>query len=65
MPIWKKEFLEDFTKATSKRESLKIESYFVKKDETSGDFGSIVTFENNKQYQFLDATINPKNEFDC
>lgn len=61
----KKEFLEDFTKAISKRESLKIESYFIKKDETSGGFGSKVTFENNKQYQFLDATINPKNEFDC
>ncbi len=44
-------FLKSFIDANSNRESLKIESYFTKQDETFGNFGSLVTF--NKKIQFL------------
>jgi len=46
------DFLIEFTKAYSNREQLKIESYFTKHDEAFGYFGSVVTFENDKQLSF-------------
>lgn len=48
-------FLTAFSDATSKRESIKIESYFTKKDETFGNFGSIVTFKNKVQFTFSNS----------
>ncbi|PQJ79581.1 XdhC family protein [Polaribacter porphyrae] len=47
-----KQFLNVFTDANQKRESLKIESFFEKKDEFFGNFGSIITFENQQQFTF-------------
>jgi xanthine/CO dehydrogenase XdhC/CoxF family maturation factor len=55
------EFLTTFTKAYSKRESLKIESNFTLEDECFGDFGSMITFENQKQFSFIKSFIPEKN----
>lgn len=57
------EFITTFSEANSNRESLKIESSFMKEDQASGDFGSVVTFKNNEQFVFSDA-FNPKNQND-
>lgn len=60
------EFLKAFSNANSKRETLKIESYFTKEDEVFGDFGSVVTLENNKQFtfsNFLDTKENKTEKF--
>jgi len=46
------EFKTSFSRASSRRESLKIESYFKKEDEAFGRFGSVVTFKNKEQFQF-------------
>lgn len=48
------DFLETFINANSKRQSLKIDSFFEKEDETFGNFGSVVTFENQQQFTFSD-----------
>lgn len=48
-------FLEVFLNANSKREALKIDSYFTKEDEAFGDFGTVVTFENQQQFTFTDS----------
>lgn len=56
----KEEFLAIFLKAYSKRESLKIESQFVFKDESFGPFGSRITFENKQQFSFFDKFISDK-----
>lgn len=45
-------FLTAFSQANSNRESLKIESYFVKEDEAIGNFGSVVTFESKQKFEF-------------
>ena len=45
-------FLSEFLKANSRRESLKIDSYFTKEDEAFGNFGSVVSFENSLQLTF-------------
>jgi xanthine dehydrogenase accessory factor len=57
------EFITAFSEANSNRESLKIESSFTKEDEAYDDFGSVVTFENNTQFEFSKAlNQQPKNE---
>lgn len=48
------DFLNAFFNANSKREALKIDSYFKKEDEAFGIFGSVVTFENQQQFTFSD-----------
>ncbi|WP_339885452.1 XdhC family protein [Polaribacter vadi] len=49
------DFLKSFLNANTKREALKIDSYFTKEDEAFGDFGSVVTFENQQQFTFSDS----------
>jgi xanthine/CO dehydrogenase XdhC/CoxF family maturation factor len=49
------EFEAAFSEANSKRESLKIDSYFIKENEAFGDFGSLVTFENKEQFIFSET----------
>jgi xanthine/CO dehydrogenase XdhC/CoxF family maturation factor len=44
--------LEAFLNANSKREFLKIESYFMKEDEAFGNYGSIISFENDNKFTF-------------
>ena len=56
-------FLSTFSEATSNRESIKIESHFIKEDEAFGNFGSILTFENNKEFRFSES-INIQNKSD-
>lgn len=46
------DFISEFSDANSNRESLKIESLFIKEDEAFGNFGSVVTFQNKKQFTF-------------
>ncbi|TXD52680.1 MULTISPECIES: XdhC family protein [unclassified Polaribacter] len=46
------DFVRAFYEANSKRESFKIDSYFIKENEVFGDFGSVLTFENQKQFRF-------------
>ncbi|WP_397444492.1 XdhC family protein [Polaribacter sp. R77954] len=46
------EFLNAFLQANSNRESLKMESNFITQDEVSGNFGTRITFKNNKQFSF-------------
>lgn len=59
----KGDFLDAFLVANSRRETLKIDSYFEKKDEVFGDFGSVITFENQQRFTFSDAfKITEKNE---
>ena len=53
-------FTTHFSNAILKREKLKIESRFIKENEAFGDFGSIVTFENNEQIEFS-KTFKTKN----
>ena len=55
------EFLNAFSTAYSKRESLKIESNFKLEDECFGDFGSMITFENQKQFSFIESFIPEEN----
>ncbi|WP_339660371.1 XdhC family protein [uncultured Polaribacter sp.] len=57
------EFTTAFSEANSNRESLKIDSSFTKEDEASGNFRSVVTFENSNQFVFSDA-FNPKDQND-
>jgi xanthine dehydrogenase accessory factor len=49
------EFIQTFSESNANRASLKIESRFTKEDEASGNFRSVVTFKNNKQFVFSDA----------
>jgi xanthine/CO dehydrogenase XdhC/CoxF family maturation factor len=46
------DFLKAFLQASTNRESLKIESYFIKEDEAFGNFASVISFENEKQFTF-------------
>lgn len=45
-------FLKTFTNSIHKRETLKIDSYFIKKDESFGNFGSVVNFKNSQKITF-------------
>lgn len=49
------DFVIAISEANSKRQSLKIDSYFIKENEVFGNFGSLVTFENKKQFIFSEA----------
>ncbi|WP_298781965.1 XdhC family protein [uncultured Polaribacter sp.] len=49
------DFFNSFSDAISSREILKIDSYFIKKDEAFGNFGSVITFENKTQFTFLET----------
>jgi len=55
------EFLTTFTTAYSRRETLKIESNFILEDEYFGNFGSMITFENQKQFSFFASFAPEKN----
>ncbi|QNM84644.1 XdhC family protein [Polaribacter pectinis] len=48
-------FLNEFLNAKKNRETIKIDSIFLKKDETFGNFGSYVTFKNKRQFTFNDS----------
>jgi xanthine dehydrogenase accessory factor len=48
-------FLQSFSFAIENRETLKIESYFKKQDDTIGNYGSIFTFKNTQQFTFSDS----------
>ncbi|WP_439131423.1 XdhC family protein [Polaribacter sp.] len=57
------EFIKAFLLANSNRESLKVDSYFVKEDEVYGNFGSAITFENQQQFTFSKSfDTNKKND---
>ncbi|WP_343330868.1 XdhC family protein [Polaribacter staleyi] len=47
-------FINQFSDANSKRETIKIESHFTKENEAFGNFGSVVTFNNKTQFVFSD-----------
>lgn len=49
------EFLTNFYKANSKRETVNIESHFIKKDEAFGNIGSTIIFENKTQFKFSES----------
>ncbi|WP_405564706.1 XdhC family protein [Polaribacter sp. Asnod6-C07] len=56
-------FLKTFTTTLDKREALKIDSFFLKKDESFGNFGSVVTFYNQEKFTFSESFIHQeKNE---
>ncbi|WP_299670064.1 XdhC family protein [uncultured Polaribacter sp.] len=60
-------FLNTFLKALENRETIKIDSYFKKEDESMGNFGSILTLNNSQQFIFSDTfnirTAKTKNWF--
>ena len=49
------DFITAFSDANSNRQTLKIESHFIKEDEAFGNFGSIITFENKEQFNFSNS----------
>lgn len=46
------EFFKIFSNSILSRETLKIDAIFAKKDETSGNFGSSVTFKDSTRFSF-------------
>ena len=46
------DFITAFTRSNKNREQLKIKSSYYKQDEFFGNFGSMVTFQNNNQFTF-------------
>tara|TARA_B110000503_G_scaffold143150_1_gene242857 strand:+ start:1383 stop:2402 length:1020 start_codon:yes stop_codon:yes gene_type:complete len=56
-------FITAFSDANSNRQTLKIESHFIKEDEAFGSFGSTVTFENKEQFYFSES-FNCQNKDD-
>ncbi|OAD46693.1 XdhC family protein [Polaribacter atrinae] len=56
-------FLTQFSEANSKRETIHIASYFTDENEAFGNFGSVITFNNKKQFQFS-KDFDPKNKND-
>jgi xanthine dehydrogenase accessory factor len=60
-------FLEVFSFAIENRETITLSSYFKKKDEAIGNYGSILTFKNTQQFIFSDffnfKTVNTENIF--
>jgi len=60
-------FLEAFSFAIENRETIKIDSYFKKKDETIGNYGSMLTFKNTQQFTLSDSfnleTLETENIF--
>jgi xanthine/CO dehydrogenase XdhC/CoxF family maturation factor len=57
-----KSFLLEFLNASSNRESLKIDSFFERRDEAFGNFGSVITFKNKQQISFSDSFDSNKTE---
>ncbi|MEE9407336.1 MAG: XdhC family protein [Polaribacter sp.] len=56
-------FITHFSGAILERETVKIESNFIKNNEAFGHFGSVVTFENKKQFVFSETfNLQDKNE---
>jgi xanthine/CO dehydrogenase XdhC/CoxF family maturation factor len=55
------DFLSEFSKAVANREPLKIESHYIKQDEVFGNFASLVTFKNNKQFTFFEGFVPKEN----
>lgn len=51
-------FLVEFKESILNREQLNIDSFFIKKDEIFGNFGSVITFKNNKQFTFSKSFIS-------
>ncbi|QTE24070.1 XdhC family protein [Polaribacter cellanae] len=49
------DFLFTFSGASKNRESLKMTSLYAKEDEVFGNFGSAITFKNNKQFLFSES----------
>jgi len=47
-----KELLQTFSKNNELRESFKIESYYKQQDESIGDYGSVIHFNNNLSFTF-------------
>lgn len=45
-------FINSFSEVISTRETLKIESHFIKENEAFDSFGSVITFENKEQFTF-------------
>ena len=56
------EFITEFSNCNSKRQALKIESLFEQKDEAFGNFGTTITFENQKSFTFSEAFQNKTKE---
>jgi xanthine dehydrogenase accessory factor len=60
-------FLEVFSFAIENRETITLSSYFKKKDEAIGNYGSVLTFKNTQQFIFSDffnlKTVNSENIF--
>lgn len=54
-------FLSEFINSISNREPLKIDSYFIKKDEVFGNFSSVITFKNNKKITFSNELYPQEN----
>ncbi|WP_111684107.1 XdhC family protein [Winogradskyella tangerina] len=50
-------FIDAFYKMLDSRKSFQIESYYLKEDDVTGDFGSQVTFDNDHIFQF-NTSIN-------
>ncbi|WP_159946916.1 XdhC family protein [Polaribacter septentrionalilitoris] len=55
------DFLVEFTNSILNRDQLQLESTFIKQDEVFGNFGSTVTFKNNKKFSFSKEFIPQKN----
>lgn len=54
-------FIATFSNAIKNREQLKIESSFVKQDETTGSFGSRISFKNSQKFSFVDGFFLKEN----
>lgn len=58
-------FLNHFSEAIKQRETLKIESYFIKEDEATGNFGTQITFSNDEIITFSKGfALNESTEFE-
>ncbi|MBA6157226.1 XdhC family protein [Tenacibaculum sp. S7007] len=55
------DFVNAFSNTLNKRESFSIDSFYQKKDEFFGDFGSIVQFKNGKTLTFSENKIDKNN----
>lgn len=52
----------EFSKNISEREPFIIESFYQKKDEVFGDFGSVIRFKDGTSFSFYEGKIDSKNE---
>jgi len=57
------EFLNQFSKALKNRESIEINSFFIKNDDAIGNFGSQCVFQHQETHSFYEKfTLQTKNE---